>query len=593
MASWSQTFSINSAYSITLNATEASQDTANNRSTINYSLVMATDPGSFTGYSDYKTTISITLQDPSGTTSTLYSYSAARDFNPSAASSYTETLKSGTATVTHLADGTGSVKFSASVSVASGTYSPGSASLSNRQLDLTTIPRASTITNGTISVTIGSTTSIGIAAASNTFKHKLRAVVGSTGVYLNSGNYLAAGVTTYAWTPSSGTWSGEFANQTSKTGTLTLYTYDSSNNLIGSNAYSFTMSVPSGDAPTASISLAPVNANAWINSKGIYVSGYTKIQATVGGTPPAGASIQSYTISNAFNKTITTSATSTVSTSGILTVSGTSSQTKTVALKVTDSRGKSATASASCTYQPYTAPSVSSISYNRGTYSGGVWTSSDSGTDLRIVFKGKCSLTASSNQLKSWSVSSTPAGVTGSGSNLASNTSQTVYKTGIGTTTRYEVKVTVTDEVGNSATRTISVPQFEIPFVIDLNKPAVGIGAVPQSSRTLEVGQSWKITQAGYEIPRMAFAERSNNTQITIGIDSNTRMAIYTMGAYAAARGGGVVICNSSGSVYQTMFNSPSGIGLTTSTNQLTIANTSGGYAYIVFLVFAGNISIP
>ena len=582
MASWSATFSDNNKYNLTLTVTEKSVDVANNKSTVEYKLVMATDPNSFVGYTNYRTQISCSVGG------SVFTYDNSRDFNPTAASTYSETLCSGTKVITHEVDGTKTITCSASVTVNSGTYSPGSASIS-QSLTLTTIPRASTLTNGTISVEIGNSVTLNISAAVNTFKHKLRTVLGGTDQYLNSGNYIAAGVTSYSWSPTSGTWASEFPTQTSRTGTITLYTYDTSSNLIGSNAYNFTMTIPSSWKPTVTLTLSPSNTNAWLSSNSLYVAGYTKISAQATGSlsNAPGTTIASYTFTGSMTKTVnTTSTTPAAQLSPIITSKG----SKSVTVKITDARGRTGTASASVSFLDYTNPSITDLSYARGTYSGGSWTSSDAGTDLRIVFKATCKLTTHGNNLASWSIGSP---VSASGSNLSSGTSMTQYKTGIGTATRYTVKVTVTDQLGNSVSRSITVPTVEIPFVIDVNKPAIGVGAVPQNARSLEVASGWTITQAGYGLPRMASTSRNNNTQITIGIDGDTHLAFFTIGAYVAGRGGGVLICQPGNAVYHSWFNAPSGVTITNGTNQFTIANTSGGTLYIYFLIFKGNISIP
>jgi len=470
MASWSQTFSVNNKYSLTLTVTEQSYSIPNNTSTVSYSLVMATAANSFTGYADYRTQISCSING-----SSVFSYDASRNFNASAASSYSETLCSGTATVTHNADGTKSCAVAASVSVASGTYSPGSASISN-SLTLTTIPRASTC-SWSGDFVIGTAKTITITRASSSFTHKLTMVLGSKTVTPTS-----SATTSYSWTPLATDWSGQFPTQTSRTGTLTLYTYNGST-LIGSNAYTFTLKIPDSWKPSVSVTLSPSTTNAFISGTGLYVAGYSKISAAITGTAATGAAISSYTISGAFSKTVTTSSSSTTQVSGVIATSG----SKTVSVTITDARGRTGSASASCTYTAYAYPAVSALSYARGSYVGGVWTTSAAGTDLRITFTGSCSLSGNSNVM-SWSIGS-PVSTTGSG--LTSGSSITRYKTGIGTTTAYSVTVTLTDSVGNSTSRSITVPTVEIPFVIDPTLPAIGVGAVPQTARTLELASNW------------------------------------------------------------------------------------------------------
>lgn len=476
MASWSQTFSVNNKYSLTLECSESSYSVANNTSEVAYKLTMATAANSFVGYSDYRTTISVSISG-----SVVYSYNASRDFNPSAASSYSEVLTSGTVTVAHNTDGSKSCACAASVTVAADTYSPGSASIS-QTLTLTTIPRASTA-SWSGDFTIGTGKAITITRASSSFTHKLTFTLGSKTVTPTS----SAG-TSYTWTPSASDWSGQFPTQTSRTGTFTLSTYNGGT-LIGSNSYTFTLKIPDSWKPSVSLSLSPSSDNAFISGTGLYVAGYSKIRAAATATAATGAVIVSYTFSGAFSKTVTTSATSTTQTSGVITTSG----SKTVTVTVTDARGRTGTASLSCSYVSYAIPAVSSLAYARGTYSGGTWTASDTGEDLRIVFSASCSLSGSGNVL-SWSIG---APVNDSGSSLSSGSSVTRYATGIGSVTAYTVRVTVTDSVGNSATRSVFVPTLEIPFVIDPSKPALGVGAVPQSTRTLELAKTWLLNIGG------------------------------------------------------------------------------------------------
>lgn len=474
MASWSQTFSVNNKYSLTLECSEQSYSVANNTSVVAYKLTMATAAASFTGYSDYKTTISVSING-----SSVYSYSAARDFNAAAASSYSEVLTSGTVTVSHNNDGSKTCACAASVTVASGPYSPGSASIS-QNLALTTIPRASTA-SWSGDFVIGTAKSITITRASSSFTHRLVFALGS-----RTETPTSSAGTSYTWTPTAANWAAQFPTQTSRTGTLTLYTYNGST-LVGSNAYSFTLKIPDTWKPSVSLSLSPSSSNTFISGTGLYVAGYTAIAAAASATAATGAAIASYTFSGAMSKTVTTSDASTAQTSGVIATSG----SKTVTVTVTDARGRTGTASASCSFVSYAFPAVTSLSYARGTYSGGTWTASDTGEDLRIVFSASCSLSGNGNTM----TYSAPV-MSATGSNT-SGQSVTLYRTGIGTVTTYTVTATVTDSVGNSSSRSVFVPTLEIPFVLDPNLPAVGVGAVPQTTRTLELASNWAIKPGG------------------------------------------------------------------------------------------------
>lgn len=506
MASWSQTFSVNNKYSLTLECSEQSYSVANNTSVVAYKLTMATAANSFTGYSDYRTTISVSING-----SSVYSYNAARDFNPSAASSYSEVLTSGTVTVSHNNDGSKTCACAASVSVASGTYSPGSASIS-QNLTLTTIPRASTA-SWSGDFVIGTGKAITITRASSSFTHKLTFALGS-----HTETPTSSAGTSYTWTPTAANWAAQFPTQTSRTGTLTLYTYNGST-LIGSNAYTFTLKIPDSWKPSVSLSLSPYSTNAFISGTGLYVAGYSAIQAAATATAATGAAIVSYTFSGAFSKTVQTSATSTTQTSGVIATSG----SKSVTVTVTDARGRTGTATVTCSYTSYAFPAVSALSYARGTYSGGTWTASDSGEDLRVVFSATCSLSSQGNSM----TYSVPA-MSATGSNT-SGESVTLYRTGIGTVTAYTVTVTVTDSVGNSSSRSVFVPTVEIPFVLDPTLPAVGVGAVPQTARTLEIAESWYARLAA-GFTGLAGAKSRDPSEVRDLIIPHERMTYTTLG---------------------------------------------------------------
>lgn len=476
MATWTQTFSVNNKYSLTLECTEQSYSIPNNTSVVAWKLTMATAAYSYTGYADYRTTVSVSIN---GTQ--VYSYNASRDFNPQATSSYSEVLASGTATVAHNNDGTKSCACAASVTVASGTYSPGTASIS-QTLALTTIPRASSA-SWSGDFTIGTGKAITITAATSSFRHELTFTVGSA----TASASVAAGTTSYTWTPASGTFASQFPTQTSRTGTMVLKTYNGSN-LIGSTSYSFTLKIPDSWKPsTPSITLSPVNSNAWLAGKGIYVQGYTQTRVRATSTASAGTTISSWSVSGAAS--MTQSGTSLDKTSGVIASSGSKSFTVTV----TDARGRTASASASASYVSYSAPAVTSMTVTRGTYSGGTWTASDSGSDLRAVFKAACSLSGNGNVM-AWSIGA-PFNV--SGTALANNGTITEYVTGVGTTTAYTPTVTVTDELGSSGSKSVLVPTIEIPFVVNVTKPAIGVGAVPQTERTLELADNWMVRPGG------------------------------------------------------------------------------------------------
>lgn len=477
MATWTTKFSAKSEYSLTLEVTEKSYNVAANTSVVEYKLTMACT--GFVGFSDYRVQGSLSIGG-----SSVWSYDASRAFNYPVKNGYSEVLATGTKTITHNTDGTGSCAAAAYVLVAGGGdgISPGRAPSSGTlggTVTLTTIPRASTATVPS-TYTIGSTgTAIAVAAASSAFTHRLKFTCGSQTQTVN----LAAGVTSYTWTPAASTWGPQFPTQTSRSVTVLLETL-SGGTVIGSNSYTTTLKIPDSWAPSVIATLSQYSTNAFMAGKAFYVAGYSAIRAAIAGAlGDSYTSIASYTIAGAWSKTVTTTAASTTQTSGVIASSG----SKTVTITIKDARGRTGTWSGSVTYLAYAIPAITALAYDRGTYSGGTWTAGSAGTDLRITFKATCSLSGQGNDMD-WTIG---APVSASGAALSSGTQIVRYATGIGTTTLYAVAVSVTDDIGNTTTRSITVPTVEIPFVIDHNKPAIGVGAVPQTARTLEIAQTW------------------------------------------------------------------------------------------------------
>lgn len=538
MATWTTTFSAKSEYTLTLTLTEKSYNIATNKSTVEYTLTMACS--GYVGFSDYRVQASLTV----GGVQKL-NYNAVRAFNVPVKASYSEVLSTGTIDITHANDGTGSCVGAAYVLVAGGGdgISPGRAPSSGNlggTLTLTTIPRASTATVPS-AYTIGAAGSaISIATASSAFTHRLTFSTGTQSQTVN----IAAGTTSYTWTPAAATWGPQFPTQTSRSVTVLLETL-SGGSVIGSNTYTTTLSIPASWKPTVSASLSQYSTNSFMTGKAFYVAGYSAIRAAItGALGDSYTTIKSYTISGAWSKTVTTTASSTTQTSGVIASSG----TKTTTITITDARGRTGTWSGNVSFLSYAVPAITTLTYARGTYSGGVWTSSASGTALRIQFKATCSLSGNGNNMD-WTIG---APVSASGTSLASGTQIEQFKTGIGTTTRYTVTVTVEDDIGNTVSRSITVPTVEIPFTIDPALPGIGVGAIPQTARTLELANNWTINPgagvfATYtnDVLADALTVPAGNVKFFRGSGTTYTGSIPSGGSYGY--GGFIVIVRSSG----------------------------------------------
>lgn len=197
----------------------------------------------------------------------------------------------------------------------------------------------------------GSASILTIAPYDNTYSHKVTWSLGSNSYGPQT---IAAGTTTASYTIPH-TW---LPDSTSGVASVELETIDSGGNSLGTNTYTFNLSVPSSIVPTiGSFTITPVNngASAAAAAWGLYIQGKTKATATIAnasaGSGATGITSYSITTSPGFGSGTTSSLTT-----NNLTASGNVVFTAVV----TDSRGRTATSSQTITVQPYTPPSFTS-----------------------------------------------------------------------------------------------------------------------------------------------------------------------------------------------------------------------------------------
>ena len=451
-------------YGLQLRCTETSTSIENNTSSISWSLVLTA--GSSWYFIDYWAGWTVKING-------AIVSEAERGYKPITVYRNSEvTITSGTTTVVHNNDGTKTIAISAETYMPYADAGPGDMSCSDTWT-LTTIPRASSMTLPS-SFTIGSSGSITIQMASNTFSHTITySGYGLSGMVAN----LNAGVSSTSWTPPTSFYA-KLPSSTSGTVTLTLTT-KSGSTTIGTATYNATIVVPTSIKPTApTVTLAPVNTNAWISSKGIYVGGYSAVKVTSSATAGSGATISSYTISGAF------SGSGTPYTSAVL-----SAGSKSITVTATDSRGRTNSTTTSVTFLTYTYPGLTTFSAVRGTYSGGSWTSNVNGDHIRVQAVPSVALSANGNTAS--------VTVKIGGTNPSATSGNYYYFTGTNATTSYTVTGTVSDSVGNTTSRSITVSTIEVPFNVDVDLPGAAFGMIAQSAHRVEVAPAWSLVADG------------------------------------------------------------------------------------------------
>lgn len=268
----------------------------------------------------------------------------------------TKTLASGNTTISHNADGSKSINFSFSLQLDikwNGIWvGTGSASGS---MALKTIPRSSTI-SGVNGNTIGSPITINIARHAS-FTHQLWYKIGSSAWFdLGKGH-----ATSCSFTPdlSKCTY---ITTKTSDTLQLCIRTYSGSTQ-IGNDVYdnNYKINVPSSVVPTIS-NVSTSEAVAGLALKfGRYVQGKSKINVKTTAAGAQGSTIKSYSVAVDG---------ATYSGADITTNAINSNGTVSVAVTVTDSRGRTATRNIDLTFAEYSPPIIHAFSVVRANSQG-------------------------------------------------------------------------------------------------------------------------------------------------------------------------------------------------------------------------------
>lgn len=206
---------------------------------------------------------------------------------------------------------------------------------------------------------MGSAITIYTNRASTSFTHTLTYAFG------NQSGTIATGITTSrAWTlPAS--LANAIPNATSGAGTITCRTYNGST-LIGSKTVSFTATVPNNETfqPSASISNI-TEGGSGLSGFTVFVQHHSQLNIRSSGSGKYNATIKEYLVTYDYNNYYG---------SNITTNPVANSGTRTITVRITDSRGYSTTVTTTVSVVPYFAPKINSLSAERSPH--------DEGTDL-------------------------------------------------------------------------------------------------------------------------------------------------------------------------------------------------------------------
>ena len=289
--------------------------------------------------------------------------------------------------VEHEADGSKTVTIKGKVAGPSGTSLEGVSSSGSGDATLTNVPQASTITSVSNGTTPYSPTIVW-TPASTSFKYKVeyKYTSGSSTWSVLSDLISPATTSSYSYNSLqiSSNIFGLSPNSPTLTATAVLYTYNSDGTTQVGNASTktFTVTLNSSIKPSLSISnLAEADSGMIAKNWGVFVQGKSKLSFHLGWSYPSPIPASSTLTATTNGQTFTT--TSMGGSADYTTSALSSSGSKSVSASITDSRGRTTTASASYTVYAYSKPSITNAVVERCLQNG---TLSDTGTYLKYSF---------------------------------------------------------------------------------------------------------------------------------------------------------------------------------------------------------------
>lgn len=285
---------------------------------------------------------------------------------------------------------------------------------------------------------------------------------------------------------------------------------------VGQNSYTFKVTVPSSVVPTvSSISAAMTTSNSTVESWNKYVQGYSGVNLTAnGGAGAYGSTIRSYTFSGAgISTSVSTSNSSATASIATLNTYG----TLTFSVYVTDSRGRQSTAkTVSITVYECSTPSFASASAYRTNSSG---TISDNGTYISASAKRSVSSIGGSNtSTMSCAYRKTTATEWTTGqSNMTDETSYIFGGGNITTADSWQVQFTITDALGQTATKTVSLGTLGYTMFFKRGGLGVGIGMETtkvDSVGALEINPEWTVYHGDNIIPTVVMSSTQPTAQV-------------------------------------------------------------------------------
>lgn len=340
---------------------------------------------------------------------------------------------------------------------------------------------ASTISSVTQNVTVGSSggaVTVNISRKSTAYTHTVKWTFGSHTATLT-------GQTTSASYTIPASWLSAIPNAASGTGTVTVTTFNGSTQVGTAATASFT--ITAGVNP--SIGSVSVAARGAAYSAGVsgYIAGYSTALITASNVAGVNGSTIKKVEFIRDGAVLSSNTTPTYTyTTGTLTGSF-----ATFSVRVTDSRGRTATRAASAvTIQAYSLPAITANAF-RSNSSG---TATADGTYIRITASATATPSANSITALTYATKATTASSYSSEANVGSG----VTKSGFSNTTSYDVRVKATDKLGGVAYKYFTIPTASYTMDFKVGGKGVAFGKVAETDELVD--SEWDIRSAGHFI---------------------------------------------------------------------------------------------
>ena len=398
----------------------------------------------------------------------------------------TQTILDTTITVTHKDDGSGTVKVRTwmDTRISAGVVEK------SQTVTLTTIARASEITSAG-AVTLGNKCSVKWTPKSADFRYKLKFSLGSWSLTTGIIHPNTTSAYTYAGTEIPIVVANQIPNAKNGTMTVSLYTYSDSaaTKQVGSaSTETFTVTVPKpSTAPDVSMTLTP-QSSLGSAFNGLYIQGKTKVKATLSGTGKYSATIKTYgmMVEGKLYYAADNYTSEYLSQYGNITVDGYAS----------DSRGYSGSVSKSIEVISYSKPKISDVVAARCDSKGNL---SDSGTYLKIEAKRSYSQVKANGVQKNFCKIQyrykTEGGIYSDWNTILAkdNLSSDKIETGallggvLSAQATYVVQVQAIDDIGESASTTITIPTDKVYWHRDGARRSLTFGGYVEDDNTFAI----------------------------------------------------------------------------------------------------------